>query len=69
MALRWSGVNVKPSAVMVSIPEPPEIWNAVLMSLTVKIVPVAWCSNVKPLTELCDKSSVASDVISRRFVS
>ena len=54
---------------MVSCPGPPAIWNAVPISCTVKVVPVALVlATVKPLTELCDRSSAASDVTSWSFV-
>ena len=69
MALRWSAVKAKPLATMVSCPGPPAIWNAVPISCTVNVVPVALVlTTAKPLTELCDRSSVASDVISWSFV-
>ena len=69
MALRWSALNMKPWAVRVSVPEPPATWNAVPMSCTVKLVPVALLlATVKPFTVLCDRSSAASDVTSLALV-
>jgi hypothetical protein len=68
MAVRWSAVKAKPLATMVSCPGPPAIWKAVPISCTVNVVPLALVlPTVKPLTELCDRSSVASEVTSCSF--
>ena len=69
MALRWSAVKAKPLATMLSCPGPPAIWKAVPISCTVNVVPlVLLLATVKPLTELCERSIVASDVTSCSFV-
>ena len=65
MASRWAAVKLKPWATMLSWPLPPTICMAVPRSLTVNAVPIALVLvTVKPLTVVCDRSSVPLAVTS-----